>query len=181
MSTNRLQNSKYQSCIDACNACAESCKLCATSCLREEDVKMLSRCIQLDRDCATICWTASTYGQRQRICVWNKSAISVRSYVMPVPKNVRDINIWNTVNCAHRRVESAPKNVIKWQDKKKLFISCNLFLAILLTGSSKLPSFYCSCLVRYLINGWIQYWETRFKFHIILKKYLKKPIEFATR
>ena len=70
MSTNRLQNSKYQSCIDACNACAESCELCATSCLREEDVKMLSRCIQLDRDCATICWTASTYGQRQRImCV----------------------------------------------------------------------------------------------------------------
>src|SRR5918998_6233983 len=70
MSTNWLQNSKYQSCIDACNACAESCELCATSCLREEDVKMLSRCIQLDRDCATICWTASTYGQRQRImCV----------------------------------------------------------------------------------------------------------------
>jgi hypothetical protein len=59
MSTNRLQNSKYQSCIDACNACAESCELCATSCLREEEVKMLSRCIQLDRDCATVCWTAS--------------------------------------------------------------------------------------------------------------------------
>ena len=55
---NRLQNSKYQSCIDACNACAESCELCATSCLREEDVKMLSRCIQLDRDCASVCWTA---------------------------------------------------------------------------------------------------------------------------
>ena len=59
MSTNRLQNSKYQSCIDACIACAESCELCATSCLREEDVKMLSRCIQLDRDCATVCWTTS--------------------------------------------------------------------------------------------------------------------------
>jgi hypothetical protein len=59
VSTNRLQNSKYQSCIDTCNACAESCELCATSCLREEDVKMLSRCTQLDRDCATVCWTAS--------------------------------------------------------------------------------------------------------------------------
>jgi hypothetical protein len=59
MSMNRLQNSKYQSCIDACNACAESCELCATSCLREEEVKMLSRCIQLDRDCASVCWTAS--------------------------------------------------------------------------------------------------------------------------
>jgi hypothetical protein len=59
VSTNRLQNSKYQSCIDTCNACAESYELCATSCLREEDVKMLSRCTQLDRDCATVCWTAS--------------------------------------------------------------------------------------------------------------------------
>ena len=36
-----LQNQKYQSCIDACNACAESCELCATSCLRERDVKVL--------------------------------------------------------------------------------------------------------------------------------------------
>lgn len=64
MSTNTLQNSKYQSCIDACNACAESCELCATSCLREQDVKMLARCIQLDRDCATICWTASQFMSR---------------------------------------------------------------------------------------------------------------------
>jgi hypothetical protein len=40
---------------------------------------------------------------------------------MPVPKNVRDINIWNTVNCAHRHVESAPKNVIKWQGKEEAF------------------------------------------------------------
>jgi hypothetical protein len=59
MSTQNLQNSKYQSCIDACNACAESCEFCATSCLREQDLKMLERCIQLNRDCPTICWTAS--------------------------------------------------------------------------------------------------------------------------
>ena len=45
MSTKTVQNSKYQSCIDACNDCAESCELCATSCLREQDVKMLERCI----------------------------------------------------------------------------------------------------------------------------------------
>ena len=54
-----LQNQKYQSCIDACNRCAESCEFCATSCLREQDVKMLERCIQLDRECACICYTAS--------------------------------------------------------------------------------------------------------------------------
>jgi hypothetical protein len=59
MSTEVLQNAKYQSCIDACNRCAESCEFCATSCLREQDVKMLERCIQLDRECASICYTGS--------------------------------------------------------------------------------------------------------------------------
>jgi hypothetical protein len=54
-----LQNTKYQDCIDVCSACAESCEFCATSCLREQDIKTLERCIQLDRDCATVCWTAS--------------------------------------------------------------------------------------------------------------------------
>ena len=89
MSSNRLQNSKYQSCIDACNACAESCELCAISCLREEDVKTLSRCIQLDRDCASLCWTASQLMSRvSKYAKQNKSAISVRNRVMPVLKNV---------------------------------------------------------------------------------------------
>ena len=54
-----LQNQKYQSCIDACNRCAESREFCATSCLRERDVKMLERCIQLNRKCASICYSAS--------------------------------------------------------------------------------------------------------------------------
>ena len=54
-----LQNQKFQSCIDACNTCAGSCEFCATSCLREQDVKMLGRCIQLNRECASICYTAS--------------------------------------------------------------------------------------------------------------------------
>ncbi|MGI0043219.1 MAG: four-helix bundle copper-binding protein, partial [Nitrososphaeraceae archaeon] len=53
MSKQFLQNQKYQDCIDACSTCAESCEFCATSCLREQDVKVLERCIQLDRDCAT--------------------------------------------------------------------------------------------------------------------------------
>jgi ferredoxin len=89
MSSNRLQNSKYQSCIDACNACAESCELCAISCLREEDVKTLSRCIQLDRDCASLCWTASQLMSRvSEYAKQNKSTISVRNRVMPVLKNV---------------------------------------------------------------------------------------------
>jgi hypothetical protein len=31
------------------------CENCATSCLQEQDVKMMAKCIQLDRDCADIC------------------------------------------------------------------------------------------------------------------------------
>src|ERR671915_1011746 len=98
MSTNTLQNSKYQSCIDACNDCAESCELCATSCLREQDVKMLERCIQLDRDCATVCWTASQLMSRDSEFV-KQICNTCASYAMLVLKSVRNINIWNIVNC----------------------------------------------------------------------------------
>jgi hypothetical protein len=40
---------KYQSCIDTCNECTVSCEHCATECLHEQDVKMMARCIELDR------------------------------------------------------------------------------------------------------------------------------------
>lgn len=59
MNKQLLKNKKYQDCIEACNACAESCEFCATSCLREQDVKMLERCIQLNREYAGICCAAS--------------------------------------------------------------------------------------------------------------------------
>jgi hypothetical protein len=59
-----LQNAKYQSCIDACNACAEACEYCATCDLREKDVKKMASCAQLNRDCANICWTASQFMSR---------------------------------------------------------------------------------------------------------------------
>jgi adenine C2-methylase RlmN of 23S rRNA A2503 and tRNA A37 len=37
-----LQNTKWQSCIDACMNCAEACEFCATSSdLKEQDVKMM--------------------------------------------------------------------------------------------------------------------------------------------
>ncbi len=39
--------------------CALSCENCATGCLKEEDVKMMARCISLDRDCADICIQAA--------------------------------------------------------------------------------------------------------------------------
>jgi len=54
-----MLNSSYQSCIQACSNCALVCETCAASCLREEDVKMMARCIELDRDCADMCAMAA--------------------------------------------------------------------------------------------------------------------------
>jgi len=50
-----MSNLKFQECIDACLACTIECEHCASECLGEEDVQMMVRCIQLDRDCADIC------------------------------------------------------------------------------------------------------------------------------
>lgn len=54
-----MLNSSYQSCIQACSNCALVCETCAASCLREDDVKMMARCIELDRDCADMCAIAA--------------------------------------------------------------------------------------------------------------------------
>jgi uncharacterized protein DUF326 len=54
-----LQNTKWQSCIDACMRCAEACEFCATSDLREQDVKMMVSCAQINRECAAVCWTSA--------------------------------------------------------------------------------------------------------------------------
>lgn len=52
-------HSVYESCIDACTRCAEACDHCAASCLQEEDVAMMTRCIQLDMECSSICKTSA--------------------------------------------------------------------------------------------------------------------------
>jgi hypothetical protein len=46
-------------CIDACLACAAVCNYCAASCLQEPDVKMMARCIQLDMECAALCYASA--------------------------------------------------------------------------------------------------------------------------
>ncbi|MGB3068355.1 MAG: four-helix bundle copper-binding protein [Ottowia sp.] len=50
---------QYQTCIDACNACATACNMCMAACLQEDDVKMMTRCIALDVDCAAMCSLAA--------------------------------------------------------------------------------------------------------------------------
>lgn len=41
--------------LQSLNACVAACEHCASACLQEPDVKMMARCIALDRDCADIC------------------------------------------------------------------------------------------------------------------------------
>ena len=38
--------------------CAIACETCGAACLNEEDVTMMARCIELDRDCAELCMQA---------------------------------------------------------------------------------------------------------------------------
>jgi hypothetical protein len=54
-----MQYQLYKSCIDACFSCAAECERCATECLKEDDIKILSRCISLNRECALICDTTA--------------------------------------------------------------------------------------------------------------------------
>ena len=45
--------------IDACLACAALCNHCAASCLQETDTKMMVKCIQLDMECAALCYATA--------------------------------------------------------------------------------------------------------------------------
>lgn len=49
----------YQSCVDACLRCAALCNHCASACLQEDDVKTMATCIQLDMECAAVCYAAA--------------------------------------------------------------------------------------------------------------------------
>lgn len=49
----------YKTCIEACLKCAAICNHCASSCTGEEDVKMMAKCIQLDMECAVLCYASA--------------------------------------------------------------------------------------------------------------------------
>jgi hypothetical protein len=57
---NIMSHEKNHGLIEALNNCAAECNHCATACLDEADVKMLTKCIRLDWDCADICRLAAT-------------------------------------------------------------------------------------------------------------------------
>jgi hypothetical protein len=56
---NKMSHERFMACIEACNACAVECEHCASQCLEENDVQMLTRCIELDRECAIACRSAA--------------------------------------------------------------------------------------------------------------------------
>ena len=45
--------------MEACLQCVAACNHCASSCLKEKDVKMMVSCIQLDMECAAVCYNAA--------------------------------------------------------------------------------------------------------------------------
>lgn len=44
--------------------CALTCEACEAACLNEDNITLLARCIELNRDCADICLQASRFVQR---------------------------------------------------------------------------------------------------------------------
>lgn len=50
-----MSHHQHANCIEACDQCASSCDHCSTACLQEPNVSEMTRCIQLDMDCADIC------------------------------------------------------------------------------------------------------------------------------
>jgi hypothetical protein len=54
-----MSHERFENCIDACVACAIQCEHCASECLREKDVKTMLKCIELDRQCASVCRSAA--------------------------------------------------------------------------------------------------------------------------
>jgi hypothetical protein len=60
-------------------------------CLREEDVKMMVKCIQLCHECATICATVSQFMSSESDYV-KQSTACVLIFVMYVLQNMKNIN-----------------------------------------------------------------------------------------
>lgn len=56
-----FHNPKYAEFIEACNHCANVGEYCASLCLREENVKIMLKCIELCFYCADVCRFASKY------------------------------------------------------------------------------------------------------------------------
>ncbi|AXI08769.1 four-helix bundle copper-binding protein [Oceanobacillus zhaokaii] len=50
-----MSHEQHQELIQSLHECAVACNHCYGACLKEEDIKMMTECIRLDRECADIC------------------------------------------------------------------------------------------------------------------------------
>ena len=62
-----MENHDHSALIKKLLDCMLSCENCATACLLEDDVKDMTRCISLDRDCADICDQGARLLQRNSV------------------------------------------------------------------------------------------------------------------
>jgi hypothetical protein len=46
----------HQSLINTLLECAQACEKCMAACLEEKNVERMAHCIELDRDCAEVCF-----------------------------------------------------------------------------------------------------------------------------
>jgi len=54
-----MNYNNFKKCIDACLDCAVGCNQCGYECLHSSEVTQRIRCIQLDHECAIICFAAA--------------------------------------------------------------------------------------------------------------------------
>ncbi|HYC87030.1 MAG TPA: four-helix bundle copper-binding protein [Chryseosolibacter sp.] len=54
-----MSHDAYQSCIEACVECAKECNHCAAECLKEDNPQFMAHCIELNRECAIVCFSAA--------------------------------------------------------------------------------------------------------------------------
>lgn len=50
-----MQEEKHQELLHVLHECMTKCNECFDACLKEDDVKMMAKCIRLDRECADMC------------------------------------------------------------------------------------------------------------------------------
>jgi hypothetical protein len=89
--------------------CAEACEFCATSDLIEQDVKVMSSCEQMNRQCAAVCWTSVALMSRDNHFA-KQFAICVQRFAMLAPKSVSTM-MWTIANNVHKHVAAGLKNV----------------------------------------------------------------------
>ena len=63
-SSHHHSNHPHAELIQTLIDCARNCERCAKACLDEDNVQMMAHCIELDRDCADMCFQGARYLER---------------------------------------------------------------------------------------------------------------------